>query len=86
MIDPNYAAGKDVAAGVKANFKGTVLGEEYTQWPAQLDFSAELAKARAAKPDAIFAFSSRGRRCAVSRPIFTSRAQEPNSALHRLHH
>jgi len=56
MIDPNYAAGKDVAAGVKANFKGTVLGEEYTQWPAQLDFSAELAKARAAKPDAIFAF------------------------------
>ena len=60
MIDPNYAAGKDVAAGVKANFKGTVVGEEYTQWPAQLDFSAELAKARAATPDAIFAFSPGG--------------------------
>ena len=27
-----------------------------TRWPDQLDFSAELAKARAAKPDAIFAF------------------------------
>ena len=56
LIDPNYAAGKDVAAGVKANFKGEVVGEEYTAWPAQLDFSAELTKARAAKPDAIFAF------------------------------
>ena len=27
-----------------------------TRWPDQLDFSAELSKARAAKPDAIFAF------------------------------
>ena len=56
LMDPNYAAGKDVAAGVKANFKGEVVGEEYTAWPGQLDFSAELTKARAAKPDAIFAF------------------------------
>ena len=56
LIDPNYAAGKDVASGVKANFKGQVVGEEYTAWPGQLDFSAELTKARAAKPDAIFAF------------------------------
>jgi branched-chain amino acid transport system substrate-binding protein len=56
LIDPNYAAGKDVAAAVKANFKGEVIGEEYTPWPGQLDFSAELTKARAAKPDAIFAF------------------------------
>ncbi len=56
LIDPNYAAGRDVAAGVKANFKGDVVGEEYTAWPGQLDFSAELTKARAAKPDAIFAF------------------------------
>jgi branched-chain amino acid transport system substrate-binding protein len=56
LIDPNYAAGRDVAAGVKANFKGEVVGEEYTPWPGQLDFSAELTKARAAKPDAVFAF------------------------------
>ena len=56
LIDPNYAAGKDVAAGVKANFKGEVVGEEYTAWPGQLDLSAELTKARAAKPDAVFAF------------------------------
>src|SRR3984885_13719851 len=32
LIDPSYAAGKDVAAGVKANFKGQVVGEEYTAW------------------------------------------------------
>jgi branched-chain amino acid transport system substrate-binding protein len=56
LIAPNYAAGKDVIAGLKANFKGQVLGEDYTKWPDQLDFSAELSKARAAKPDAIFAF------------------------------
>jgi branched-chain amino acid transport system substrate-binding protein len=56
LIDPNYAAGKDVAAGVKANYKGEVVGEEYTTWPTQLDFSAELTKARAANPQAIFAF------------------------------
>jgi branched-chain amino acid transport system substrate-binding protein len=56
LIAPNYAAGKDVVAGLKANYKGTIVGEEYTRWPDQLDFSAELTKARAAKPDAIFAF------------------------------
>jgi branched-chain amino acid transport system substrate-binding protein len=56
LIAPNYAAGKDVIAGLKANYKGTVVGEEYTRWPDQLDFSAELTKARAAKPEAIFAF------------------------------
>jgi branched-chain amino acid transport system substrate-binding protein len=56
LIDPNYAAGKDVAAGVKTNFKGQVVGEEYTAWPSQLDFSAELTKARAARPEAVFAF------------------------------
>jgi branched-chain amino acid transport system substrate-binding protein len=56
LIAPNYAAGKDVLAGLKANFKGGVAGEEYTKWPDQLDFSVELAKARAAKPDAVFAF------------------------------
>jgi branched-chain amino acid transport system substrate-binding protein len=56
LVGPNYAAGKDVLAGVKANFKGQIVGEEYTKWPDQLDFSAELAKAKAAKPDAMFAF------------------------------
>jgi branched-chain amino acid transport system substrate-binding protein len=56
LIGPNYAAGKDMLSGVAATFKGKVVGEELTTWPSQLDFSAELAKAKAAIPDAIFVF------------------------------
>jgi branched-chain amino acid transport system substrate-binding protein len=43
-------------AGARSTFKGKVVGEEYTKWPDQLDFSAELSKVRAAKPDAVFVF------------------------------
>src|SRR6202790_3828908 len=56
LIGPNYAAGKDMLAGVAATFKGQIIGQELTTWPAQLDFSAELAKAKDANPDAIFVF------------------------------
>ncbi len=56
LIGPNYAAGKDMLAGVAHTFKGKVIGQELTTWPSQLDFSAELAKAKAANPDAIFVF------------------------------
>jgi branched-chain amino acid transport system substrate-binding protein len=56
LIGPNYAAGKDMLGGVASTFKGEVVGQELTKWPDQLDFSAELSKARAAKPDAIFVF------------------------------
>ena len=56
LIGPNYAAGKDMLSGVASTFKGKVLGQDLTKWPDQLDFSAELSKARAAKPDAIFVF------------------------------
>ncbi|MGA9892624.1 MAG: ABC transporter substrate-binding protein [Xanthobacteraceae bacterium] len=56
LIGPNYAAGKDMLAGVQSTFKGKIVGQELTRWPDQLDFSAELSKAREAKPDAIFAF------------------------------
>jgi branched-chain amino acid transport system substrate-binding protein len=56
LIGPNYVAGKDMLNGVQTTFKGQVVGQELTRWPDQLDFSAELSKARAAKPDAIFVF------------------------------
>jgi branched-chain amino acid transport system substrate-binding protein len=56
LIGPNYAAGKDMLGGMTSTFKGKVVGQELTVWPTQLDFSAELSKARAAKPDAIFVF------------------------------
>ncbi len=56
LIGPNYAAGKDMLAGVKSTFKGEVKGEEYTVWPSQLDFSAELSNARASGAESIFVF------------------------------
>jgi branched-chain amino acid transport system substrate-binding protein len=56
LIGPNYAAGKDMLAGVKSTFKGQIVGEEYTVWPTQLDFSAELTKARNSGAESIFVF------------------------------
>src|SRR5215218_4253189 len=54
LIGPNYAAGKDMLAGLKSTFKGQVVGEEYTVWPSQLDFSAELTKAKNSEAQSIF--------------------------------
>jgi len=56
LIGPNYAAGKDMLAGVKRTYKGKIVSEDFTKWPDQLDFSAELTKVAAAKPDGIFIF------------------------------
>jgi branched-chain amino acid transport system substrate-binding protein len=56
LIGPNYAAGKENLGGLKAVFKGQVVGEDYTKWPDQLDFSAELSKIRAANPKAVYTF------------------------------
>jgi branched-chain amino acid transport system substrate-binding protein len=56
LIGPNYAAGRDMLAGVRSTYKGRIIGEDLTKWPDQLDFSAELSKVRAAKPDAVFVF------------------------------
>ena len=55
IIVPNYQAGKDAAAGFKHKFTGEVLDEMYVPL-GQLDYSAELSRIAAAKPDAIFAF------------------------------
>jgi branched-chain amino acid transport system substrate-binding protein len=55
LIAPNYQAGKDSLAGFKRFFKGQIAGEVYTKL-GQLDYSAELAEVRAAKPDAVYTF------------------------------
>jgi branched-chain amino acid transport system substrate-binding protein len=55
LIAPNYQAGKDSLAGFKRFYKGTIAAEVYTQL-GQLDYSAELAQVRAAKPDAVYIF------------------------------
>jgi branched-chain amino acid transport system substrate-binding protein len=58
VMSPNYAAGKNMVAGVERTFKGKILGKDMTKWgkDAQLDFSAELAKAKASGAEGIFVF------------------------------
>ncbi len=58
LMAPNYAAGKNMVEGVKRTFKGEIKGEDLTKWgkDAQLDFSAELAKAKASGAEGIFVF------------------------------
>ena len=54
-VAPNYPAGKDAINGFKRFFKGKIGDEMYTKL-GQLDYAAELAQLRAAKPDAVFFF------------------------------
>ena len=55
LLAPNYQAGKDSLAGFKRIFKGQVVGENYTKL-GQLDYAAELAEIRAAKPQVLYIF------------------------------
>ncbi|WP_457351863.1 ABC transporter substrate-binding protein [Roseateles sp. P5_D6] len=55
LLAPNYPAGKDAMTGFKRFYKGAVVEEIYTKL-GQLDYAAELAQARAAKPDAMYIF------------------------------
>jgi len=55
LIAPNYPAGKDALTGFKRTYKGNIVAETYSKLN-QLDYSAELAQIRAAKPDALYAF------------------------------
>jgi len=55
LMAPNYPAGKDSLNGFKRFYAGKVAGEVYTTVN-QLDYAAELATLRAAKPDAVFVF------------------------------
>ena len=59
LMTPNYQAGRDAMAGFKSKFQGQVVDEVYIPLT-QLDFSAELAKIAAARPDAVFTFMPGG--------------------------
>ncbi|WP_207461438.1 ABC transporter substrate-binding protein [Azospirillum sp. SYSU D00513] len=59
VLVPNYQAGKDAVAGFRSRFKGEVVDEIYVPLT-QLDFSTEITKIAAAKPDAIFTFMPGG--------------------------
>jgi branched-chain amino acid transport system substrate-binding protein len=54
-LTPNFVGGKDKISGLKRFYKGEIVEEVYTPLN-QLDFSAELTKVAATKPDAVFAF------------------------------
>lgn len=55
LMAPDYASGKEMIQGFKRFFKGEIVAEVYTPL-SQLDFAAELAQVRAAKPDALYIF------------------------------
>ena len=59
LLAPNYQAGKDAITGFKRTYGGEVIDEIYTSLD-QLDFSTEIARIRAAKPDAVFQFHPGG--------------------------
>ena len=56
---PNYQAGKDMLAGFKRYYKGTIKGEVYTKL-GQSDFQAELSALRAAGAEATMIFQPGG--------------------------
>jgi branched-chain amino acid transport system substrate-binding protein len=55
LLAPNYVTGRDALAAFKRTYKGEIAGELYTKLD-QVDYSAELAQLRAAKPDAAYVF------------------------------
>ena len=59
IVTPNYQAGKDMVAGFKRYYKGEIVDEIYTQLN-QLDFSAEIARIAAIKPEGLFTFMPGG--------------------------
>jgi branched-chain amino acid transport system substrate-binding protein len=67
-------------AGVKRTYKGRSLGEDYTKWPDQLDFSAELAKIGQPSRRHLHLLSRRARR-AVRQAVVPGRPQQDRAAL-----
>ena len=55
VLSLNYAAGKQMVTGVERTFKGKIIGKDLVP-TSHKDWSAELAKVRAAKPDGVFVF------------------------------
>ena len=55
LIAPNYPGGRESINGFKRFYKGKIADEVYTKL-GQLDYAAEIASIRAAKPDAVFFF------------------------------
>lgn len=55
ILAPNYPAGRDHLGGFKRTYTGKVVDEIYTK-VGQIDYAAEIAQIRSARPDAVFIF------------------------------
>jgi branched-chain amino acid transport system substrate-binding protein len=55
VMAPNYQAGKDMVAGLKRYYKGSIVEEIYTKL-GQQDYQAEITQLRAKNPKAVFVF------------------------------
>src|SRR3954449_9510489 len=55
VLAPNYQAGKDMVAGLKRFYKGSIVEEIYTKM-GQQDYQAEISQLRSKNPKAVFAF------------------------------
>ncbi|HLR78689.1 MAG TPA: ABC transporter substrate-binding protein [Burkholderiaceae bacterium] len=55
IMAPDYPAGRDALNGFKRGYDADVAQELYTRL-GQIDYAAEIAQIRAAKPDALFIF------------------------------
>ena len=55
IMAPDYPAGKDALTGFKRGYKTAPGDEVYTKL-GQIDYAAEIAQIRAAKPDAVYIF------------------------------
>ena len=74
------------AAGMRRSpTRARSSAQEMTRWPDQLDFSAELSKARAAQAGRDLRVLSGRRRRAVHHPICAGGPEGPNSALSGVH-
>src|SRR5260221_7128242 len=81
IMAPDYPAGKDALVGFKRGYK-TAPGEEVYTKLGQIDYAAELAQIRAAKPDAVYIFLPGGMGINfVKQFVSTGRSEEHTSEL-----
>ncbi len=76
LMAPNYPAGKDMVAGFKRFYKGTVTNEVYTKL-GQKDYAAEIAQIKASDADMVYYFLPGGMGIAFMKQYAASGADKP---------
>ena len=76
LLAPNYPAGKDMIAGFKRFFKGTVSEEVYTKL-GQTDYAAEIAQIKASDADTVYYFLPGGMGISFMKQYAGSGATKP---------